>query len=428
MQYRCPLCLKLLERDDRVAKFCPRHRNANPHTFAPYETVESQGGFRCSVEGCPSHQVVRPDGLLFRHVDCSLDVNGISHPSTNPFWNGTAVAIDNFVVTGTPPNEKRSRVDHWQIDALSQLLDKSASEMWFPAALLPGKGDRDRHVLVSLTGAKNAGKTYLAMRALDETAYAQKPRPTDDFFFIHQGAATAGPAADFLQTLYLRQLLRSGQPDAFAEQLTATTVRPRNLKVALFPQPASRRRVPWFLRWGPLEQTYIDVRDALTQRGGEPETNYRALMLYDIAGESVELDHVVVDRHDGEMDVVAVMLSMEDLMNRDRDSVQARAAARTRLSRLLQMRTTYNQALRICLIVSKCDVMQGIVPTDRAALERKVVELARERGEDLIAEALSSAGQAKATIDRLFFTARVATGDRNDLYGLEEFVRWCLNT
>lgn len=427
MYYRCPLCLKLLQRDDRVFKFCPRHRNANPSPVEPYSPEERDGGFRCSEGSCTAHQVVRPDGLVFRHEGCELEVApGIRHPSTNPFWNGIAVQIEDYVEVDQGGVRVRLPVHHWEIEALRQVQANSAtaaSEMWFPAALLPRKNDR-RHVLVSLTGAKNAGKTYLAMRALDPECYSCEPRPSDDFFFIHQGSTTRGDASDFLRTLYQRQLLYEGRQREFALMLAATAARPRNLKVALFPEAPSARPAPWMFRALGLGGIYQDLYDTLTTRGQEPEASFRALMLYDLSGESVERDNTDVLRHDGEVDVLAVLLSLEDLQGTA--PAAGLPTARGRLTRIRQVRLNANPALRTCLVITKCDRhCSGAAPSDDQ-LRTEVLEMARRRGEALLAEALENAGQSGATLDAVFFTSRVEQADRDEVRGLEQLVRWCL--
>lgn len=424
MHYRCPLCLKLLERDDRVVKFCPVHRDANRHPVALYEPEERDGGFSCEIEGCKTHKVVRPDGLLFRHEGCALEAApGVRLPSTNPFWNGTSVQIEEFVEFALDGQARRVPVDHWQIDVLKQLQSKSQSEMWFPAALLPRRGD-SRHVLVSLTGAKNAGKTYLAMRAVDPEAYSLKPRPSDDFFFIHQGAEVRGDARDFLFTLYLRQLLRDNKPREFASLLASTAQRPRNLKVALFPQAPPPPTVPWLFRHlAASRELYVDMHRSMGMRGQEPEASFRALMLYDLSGEAVERDMQDVLRHDSEMSVVAVLLSIEDLLSDT--PAPGLAATRERLMRIGQVKAVNNRSLRACLIITKCDRLQnGGVTDEEVAAE--VLRLAQRGDDRLLVESIAGAGTASSPLDRVFYTARVARGSRDDVQGLETFVRWCM--
>lgn len=423
MHYRCPLCLKLLERDDNVVKFCPVHPDAAQRPIAPYAPDERDGGFRCSVDRCKSHTVVRPDGLMYRHDGCTLEAApGLRQPSTNPFWNGSAVQIEEYVDVGSGEQARREFVDHWQITVLRQLESVSRSEMWFPAALLPRVRDR-RHVLVSLTGAKNAGKTYLAMRAVDPYAYEDTPRPSDDFFFIHQGAETRGDAGDFLRTLYLRQLLREQRPREFATLLAATVQRPRNLKVALFPE-SPPHPVPRLFDFWPLRDLIIDLDKSMGWLGHQPEASFRALMMYDLSGEAVERDRQDVLRLDSEMNVVAVLLSLEDLLSHTREA--GLAATSDRLLRIGQVRTNSNPNLRACLVITKCDRLPRDRPGDENSLRALVLSLAEQKGERVLVEALAGAGTRDSPIDRVFFTAKVEDGQRDNVRGLGAFVRWCM--
>jgi hypothetical protein len=422
MHFRCPLCLKQLDRDDRLAKFCPRHPKQNPGVFNAYDPDLPDGGFRCSARRCNRHQFVRPDGLLFQHLECKLEVRpGTWQTSINPFWNGSAIRVNEFLELTR--KEVTTRVNHWLLDALAQAPNDNR-EMWFPAALLSRRGHR-HHVLVSLTGAKKAGKTYLAMHAGYGGTYLGQPKPGEDYFFIHQGDQSAGHQAEFLLTLHLSQLLREDRHQTFDELIESTSVRPRNLKAMLFrdgPPSSSVPRIlrPRVMKW--VKDLYIDIKQKGELQGAEPETSFRGLLLYDLAGEAAESHSLDVLRHDEEMDVLAVLLSQEDLAGSG--PTDGLRVARERLDDIRRARQAHPNHRRTALIISKCDTGAG--PQEPRAMRNAAIAAARRLDEPGLASDIELAGTPSSALDRVFFTWRERRGRRNIVHGLEDFVRWCI--
>jgi hypothetical protein len=411
-----------LDREDRLAKFCPRHAKQNPGVFSAYDPDLPDGGFRCSVRSCNRHKFVRPDGLLFQHLECQLEVRpGSWQTSINPFWNGSAIRVNEFFEPTRKP--VRVRVRHWLLDALAQAPSDNR-EMWFPAALLSRRGHR-HHVLVSLTGAKNVGKTYLAMHAGYSGTYTRQPKPGEDYFYIHQGDRAAAHEAEFLLTLHLSELLRDDQHQTFDELLESTTLRPRNLKAMLFRDGAREPSVPRILRprlmkW--LKDLYIDIRQKGEVQGAEPETSFRGLLLYDLSGEAAESHSLDVLRHDEEMDVLAVLLSQEDLAGSG--STAGLLVARERLDDIRRAREAHPIQRRTCLIITKCDTGTG--PQDSRTMKEAAIAAARRLDEPGLAADIELAGTPASALDRVFFTWREPRGRRTVVHGLEDFVRWCI--
>src|ERR687891_57733 len=119
---------------------------------------------------------------------------------------------------------------------------------------------------------------------------------------------------EFLLTLRLRERMALNQQ--FNEWIRMTTVRPRNLKAAFF--AAGHRTTPgkpkgrFGRAFNELSDAYKHIADALSPEG--PPTVQRALLMYDIAGETAEryADQTIAE-HDADMDVLAVLVSAEDL-------------------------------------------------------------------------------------------------------------------
>lgn len=424
MQYRCPLCLKLLERQDVVRKFCPIHPDANAEPVDVYKPDKHHRGFLCSVSECDRHTRIKPDGLMLRHEGCRLEVpSGALQPAWNPFWDGTSLKFVDRVTVRQQGQDISVQPSHWQLHALRQAARAGGHEMWFPSTLLQ-HADSGRHVMVSLTGAKAVGKTYLALRAMDPATYRTIPKPVDDYFYVHPGAimgsASTGSEAEFLGTLYLRQLLFQARHALFEEALASTAFRPRNLKTAFFladadDHPAQKKPQERMERAKSGMRAFWDtVRSRLTPDGDTPDDSYRALMFYDLAGEHVEEDGIEVARHDEAMDVVAVLVSADDLASGG-GSVQT---ARARLGRIAGQRKKGHP--RCCLIVTKCDMAgEGMTPNG------SVPDALRERVNETFD--LPPGRRGQKVVDKVFYTWRTGIGTPQDrLHGLEEFVGWCL--
>lgn len=453
MRYRCPLCLKPLDRDDQLWKFCPQHPDVNSRPLNPYDPDEEGGGFFCAERGCVAHERFHPDGLIYRHQNCRLETSpGTWQPLWNPFWSGSGVHVEDRVIVLRDGKQDGQKVHHWQLHALRQAHVTGAQEMWFPAGLLVTENGPP-HTLVSFSGAKGVGKTYLAMRMLDPNAYATPPRPVEDFLYLYSqplqavapaaeyaagaavSSAVAHPSAtEFLQTLYMREMLRHADLRHFEEALNSTGPRPRNVKAAMFPNgPAavsdiggrtgghelSRGAARFAFRAGEFLAT---VGERLKKRGHRPHRPYRGLVLYDLAGEAVEEGHVDVRRHDEAMDVLAIVLSADHLTSAGKPQPLGVASDRIAHAEALKRR---DDRLRCCLIVTKCDLWP-VRPGPKALL-RALRDLSSHSASARIAQEVATAGRQGATLDEVLFTWRESGESGVDVVrGLDEFAAWCL--
>lgn len=176
----------------------------------------------------------------------------------NPFWNA-----DKSVVEVPGRAEETSalfqldfglgrdigvKVQHWLMGVL-RLLPKESPEMWFPAMLLRATGETSSlwkrvGVLVELAGAKESGKTILAMMSMNQYGYTLTGSPADTFEvrdFIYSSYGNEGQFRRYVETLHLSTLLKAGQSKGLF--LPQGTFRSRSVKVS-FIKPSKNWQDP----------------------------------------------------------------------------------------------------------------------------------------------------------------------------------------
>jgi hypothetical protein len=420
---RCPLCLRELSDGHQIARFCPAHPELSETLTIDAEAAPS---LACPEPNCRSYGVIGLKGLMLRHVGCPR--------GRNPFWDAQAkqIMVSDSIVS--PVTSDQERVGHWEIDALREIGRRQpAAEMWFPAPLLlkePNPVEPRSQVLVDFTGARGVGKTFLAMHALDTDGYTNGDAPTGDFIYSVPAAGADG-AREFLLTLRLRERMALNQE--FNEWIRMSTVRPRNLKAAFFAtghttDPEQSQGL-FGRAFTELSDAYRHIADALSADG--PPTVQRALLMYDIAGETSEryADPTIVE-HDGDMDVLAVLVSAADLTAqaaRELDSVYVAAHRLQQIAAAKQHRP----GLRCALIVTKCDLWQGSRPTQPSVddlMEYATSEKAHPGLRDLVRRCQPDA-HGRALVDRVWFTWPEDNGKPGAaIHGLEDFVKWCFES
>lgn len=420
---RCPLCLRELSDGHQIARFCPAHPELSEAITIDSEAAPS---LACPDPTCRSYGVIGLQGLMLRHIGCPR--------GRNPFWDEHAkqVAVSDYIVS--PVTSDQERVGHWEIDALRELGRRHpAAEMWFPAPLLLKQVDplaSRSQVLVDFTGARGVGKTFLAMHALDADGYTNGGGPTGDFIYSVPSAGADG-AREFLLTLRLRERMALNQQ--FNDWIRMSTVRPRNLKAAFFAtggrnDPEQPQGI-FGRAFNELSDAYRHIADALTADG--PPTVQRALLMYDIAGETAERysDPTIVE-HDADMDVLAVLVSAEDLAAhaaRELDSVYVAAHRLQQIAAAKQHRP----GVRCALIVTKCDLWQGSRPTE-PSIDDLVAFASSPKAHpglrDLLRRCKPDA-RGGALVDRVWFTWPEDRGNPAAvIHGLEELVNWCFES
>lgn len=249
MSYKCPLCLTPLANGVRLQRYCVKHRvskefNCHPRTLRA-EIYCSESGDNCNE--------TTEDGVFFRHIGCSYK---------NPFWNEAKGVVEvpvqseetsagyqlDFGLGGE--REVRVVVQHWLLGVLA-LLPENISEMWFPAMLLRATAEtsslwRRVGVLVELAGAKESGKTILAMMSMNQHGYTlvngSSPEiEVRDFIYSSHKEGNQGEFLRYVETLHLSTLLKDGQRKRLF--LPQGTFRGRSVKVS-FIKPSKNWQIP----------------------------------------------------------------------------------------------------------------------------------------------------------------------------------------
>jgi hypothetical protein len=294
--------------------------------------------------------------------------------------------------------------------------------------------------MMSVTGAKNVGKTFLAMHLLDDSGYGGTLRPLSDFIYTFPPAGSAAPE-EFLRALRMRECLALDEP--FGPWALPTPVRPRNLRAALFDardlQPAhvegaggaavAPTAAPSAL--AELKAGWHAVRAALL--GDQPPgPDVCALVVYDLAGECAEgMNHPLVSEHEPAMDVLAVMISAEDLVPGQPDAPTVRIAN----NRWRSIRASRKRLLapRTCLIVSKLDLYRARTGHDLSTRtggpRDSLLEVLAAPGAGAAHRALALSLSANARlVDEVFFvwpSEDPASCAAPTIQGLDRFVSWC---
>ncbi|MCA1592090.1 MAG: hypothetical protein LC754_05455 [Acidobacteria bacterium] len=283
----------------------------------------------CTERECGCDDSVE-EGVFLRHVNCKM---------RNPFWDESAGEV---IVPGNPDTSRAAFplefgsgkaqqvwVQHWQLGAL-RTVPKNEPEMWFPLMLLRataeknGKGRMGR--LVELAGARESGKTVLAVQAMNHHGYVPAKNTTDsvelDNYIFSRNSGNLSFSV-FLETLHLNTLLRRNAKEIFLPR--ATINEPGHLKATFIrPAPNSRAtlaagqeksdgrlRAAGSWLYSLLRQLTGEIRVAAGQviRSGRPF--WYTLVLYDTAGEASENEDLMPDL--AAVDRVAVVVNAAEI-------------------------------------------------------------------------------------------------------------------
>lgn len=247
MSYKCPLCLTPLTSSVRLQRYCVKHRidkEFNCDARALREEIY------CSEPGDNCNETT-DGGVFFRHIGC---------PNENPFWNAAKSVIEVpvkaeetsalFQLDFGLSRDIGVRVQHWMLGILD-LVPKEFPEMWFPAMLLRATGETSSlwkriGVLVELAGAKESGKTVLAMMSMNQHGYTLSDNSSHgievrDFIYTSRKPGSEGELRRYIETLHLSTMLKDGQRNGLF--LPQGTFRGRSVKVS-FIKPSKNWQVP----------------------------------------------------------------------------------------------------------------------------------------------------------------------------------------
>ncbi len=325
MSYRCPLCLKLLDASEKLERRCTTHPDRNKTFNCGHSNMPRQ--IFCPASGCRCADEIS-NGVFLRHVGCA---------EHNPFWDGSKIDLDGqsheswaaFLID-FGAGDISVQVQHWLIGVLRN-FPRDVREMWFPLMLLRATAERNgsRRIgrLVELSGARSAGKTILAVQAMNPHGYAPTPGLgsvlINNFIFSRRvGERTERHFRSFIETLHLSTLLRRSDKNIFLPEGTPHGA--RNLRVA-FIKPAVWSPAPSDGTWKGLlmrigRMLWHDgkriLRDDVTGGisdifGGQGVRPYwHAIVFYDKSGEVDENEDVITDI----LDKVAVVVNAAEIL------------------------------------------------------------------------------------------------------------------
>lgn len=449
MLFRCPLCLKQVQADDRFVRYCPQH---------PARTAELKGSdfmstpleeLLCPEPDCSSGAVVNTTGLQLKHVDCPHGRSPFAGVAFTTSHDGHTLRHWELLVM----EEIQRELSKIPRQPWADLLD--GEEMFFPFALLVRKdtfavSPPASHVLVGVVGEKGVGKTFLTMHLADLQGYGHSALQSPyDFLFCVPDEGSA-PHTEFLNTLLIRMLLQ-GNSD-FRSFLRATPERHLNLKAGLF----VRESLTTWLRDGDAPQT----RQTPAIQGDSPQRPWVAafrrvlrdfirvlsppksarttvdwfcsLLMYDIAGETVSAgDSAILDEHQNAMDVMLVVVSAEDLVK-----TPTKGCSLAKGASLLDAlrRWKGRPGSRVALVVTKGDVgptairERGQESDTLEGRRRVLVEVLKKHtstGAGQLAQMLSV---SSSPVEAVFFIRPEFTSAFIPVvHGLSDVVRWCFD-
>jgi hypothetical protein len=462
---RCPLCLGTLDRDSRIALFCLTH----PETGR----IEDRGGvdlverLRCPKAGCTAHVGWRADALVVQHIHCPAFF------PFNAFESLDLCRLPRF--SAARVGAEALEINHWEMTCLQNLMgpkgpeNKAAddiSPMWYPASLLrscraPGGAWMDsgpRAPVVELCGSRQAGKTVLALQAMDREGYTPAGRHgrkfrVQDFIYLTPNGGLGSSA--FFEMLAIRGCMERNESWIPPQ---GTPGLPINMKaIRLWPlapvgggarAKKSDRAFSWHDVW-------LVIRSFFGRGTGIKE--HHDLLFYDTAGEDAESeDHPLMLALDRVADVVAVLVDGSCIWGSAptgapggggaaaASSPSSLYVARRRLERVAETKKGRPE-LRSCVIITKLDAagadsdaLKKLAENDSAlgGVERRriLIEVLTGRGAgDTDAADLVSYLDSDC-VDEVFFVwtkgagslALTGPGHEPRSHGMAPFVCWCL--
>jgi hypothetical protein len=269
--------------------------------------------------------------------------------------------------------------------------------MWFPLMLLRATGERNGTSqvgrFIELSGATAAGKTILAIQAMNPSGYAGgSVYDLKNFIFSRVGDFKNVAFINFIQTLHLNTLLRRGSRDLFLPR--GTPPGPRNLRVVFF-KPNSfgsaalaERDRNWKgygkrllkMTWkGGLKFLKTDVHAGFSEIFGSQglRAYWHSLAFYDMSGEFYENEDVMRDV----LDKVAVVIDAQEIFAPQAEggpSEKSIQVAVQRLSRAIERK-------QLCyLVITQLDRVKERMGQDDwktvVQLADDVSEIGKDRG------------------------------------------------
>lgn len=454
MYLKCPLCLKQLEENDLIARYCSEH----PDLTEEFPFIEESLSERiyCPARDCRLNGAIGFPGVFLRHIGCE---------AKNPFRGSSGkVSIpgrrDSEESIYTDLQGKSYIFNHWEIGMLRYVPWES--EMWFPQMLMRSmtekRSGKRMGVMVELAGAQTVGKTVLAMQAMDEQGYV--PNHKNDryvevkgFLFSRVPEGVSAGSSPFMAALCLRSLHKGDAHNLFT--LGGTMRGTGDLKT-VFLRPAPDRtedkqtavsKDDSFLKnlkelfFKPLLELIVGMdRSSANADINEP---WYTVAFYDTAGESQQAGDFTLHAVENGVDKIALLINANDLFTPGGGS--SLQAARERMPELRRKGIE-----NCCLVVTRMDeILYKLSQQDRNEVHRLVDTFDTGDEPRKISRALllkwfeqqtSQNDNNKLSLRRylenndipVFFVwtrglaARGAKGEQPVSYGLAHLICWCL--
>lgn len=403
MSYRCPLCLEELDSKHALVSYCSVCDTAEEFKFIP-DSLASK--LKCQKAKCQANRSIT-GGVFLAHVGCQ---------AVNPFWDEAEnqISVPSETLDGKEITLQFREGDisftHWQINLLNktgkskhrfksrktengvtQTQTKQISqirEMWFPAILLratsekrpSSNGSQKRFgQIVSLVGVKSAGKTILALQALDKQGYlgyhaAEKIEMEDYVYSHHKRGETVQPIFDLLR---IRSQMKIDQE--FYMPLPTTRASTNLYSVFFSPTekallaktavaPSVVKSVGFFGKIKNLNKTFDDWL-GISDSTGKPF--YFTLALYDVAGEDFERGADVIEYVQNKTDKIALVIDATDLLDSRRSIVsddyflkREAEAKRSWAENLESLKNLETKGKPFCVILTKADLFIQYLKTN----------------------------------------------------------------
>jgi GTPase SAR1 family protein len=384
MAYKCPLCLNELKVQDELIRYCYMCDRAD---FVKGSPEVLRNNLKCKKSLCKTHGQIKK-GVYFVHLNCE---------KPNPFWNGQKLNVpDNAKIDGTEitlPFDDFFEDDkgafksfkHWQIDLLSKTINSKAvaknsngtkavseiREMWFPAVLLKATDEKRLNKklgqIVALVGTKGAGKTFLALQALDKEGYIN-PRSNsrieiDDYIYSDRRVTvTIQPIFELLRLRSFMQANRSFPP------LQATVRETLNFYAAFFSptqKGLQKKEKPEQNQSAEQPKSLADrfwelVKKAFALPQSSKKPFYFTLALCDVAGEDVEKEVEQIDIIKNGANKIALVIDATDF-------IEIKVEEKGILAdHLLGLRKLKDEGKPFCVVLTKMDLFAQYLKTHPA--------------------------------------------------------------
>lgn len=341
-----------------------------------------------------------------------------------------------------------------------------APEMWFPLMLLRATNETLNNqrgkrigVLVELAGSTQVGKTILAMQSMEYEGYVAEDHgqgrhvEVKDFMFSRLPPGRTAATNPLLANLYLSSLMRLNKKGLHG--FAPTFKLPGDVKAAFFkPASAARRSLPLDSsgseprqsRVGAIAKNVIDILIGIKDIFWSHRSRgfWYTVILYDIAGEAFIVGDPTTDAIERAVDKVAVLVDATEIFDfqGDGDSV---ATANEQIGKAAA------RSLPHCLVVTKVDLIMGMLPPeDQVKVKKFAEDLSCEYKEETLellqkwldqGTADANIRQLKNRIDKvdrvfLIWTENLPTSNKEGTvqtsseqprsYGLARFICWCL--